>query len=256
MLSLEDNDLLTQVGSGTPMGDLMRQYWMPVYLTTDIGDNDSKPHRIRLLGENLIIFRDTAGRVGMLTEVCPHRGASLYWARNEENGLRCAYHGWKYDVAGQCVDMPNEPASSNFKDKIRVRAYPCQERNGLIWTYMGPREDPPPLPNIEFNVIPSGHITIHRDLQETNWLQGLEGNIDSSHLAFLHARLDPHGSAELAGPSPQNRGLSFVDPTPVMEVVSADEGSGGSRLRHCKVSATKQANPAANAPPHPKASSQ
>ena len=224
MLSVEDNELLTQVGPATPMGNLMREYWMPIYLSSDIAANDSKPERIKLLGEHLVIFRDTQGRAGLLSEVCAHRGASLYWSRNEESGLRCVYHGWKYDVTGACVDMPSEPAASNFRDKVHLRSYPLQERNGIVWAYMGPRETPPPLPDLEFNVLPSEHTMIRRDLQHTNWVQGLEGNIDSSHLSFLHTRLTPDGSADFVGPSPFNRGLYYEDVAPRMEVVPTDVG--------------------------------
>jgi phthalate 4,5-dioxygenase oxygenase subunit len=224
MLSKEDNELLTHVGPGTPMGALMRQYWMPIYLSTDLEKPDNKPHRIKLLHENLIIFRDTLGNVGLLTEVCAHRGASLYWSRNEENGVRCVYHGWKYDVTGRCVDMPNEPTASNFRDKVRIRSYPCQERNGVVWTYMGPREEPPPLPDLEFNLLPQEHLIIRRDLQESNWVQGLEGNIDSSHLSFLHTRLEATGNAEFYGEGPATRGLFYNGAAPKMEVVNTDAG--------------------------------
>ncbi len=139
MLSKEDNDLLCRVGPGTPMGDLMRQYWIPALLPSDLPQPDCDPIRVRLLGENLIAFRDSEGRVGLLDSECPHRCASLFYGRNEENGLRCVYHGWKFDVTGRCVDMPNEPGESNFKDRVRAIAYPCIERGGAIWAYMGPR---------------------------------------------------------------------------------------------------------------------
>jgi phthalate 4,5-dioxygenase len=224
MLSKEDSEILTHVAPGTPMGDLMRQYWMPIYLSTDLEKPDNKPHRIKLLHENLIIFRNTDGEVGLLSEICPHRGASLYWSRNEENGLRCVYHGWKFDITGQCTDMPNEPAASNFRDKVQAGAYPCQERNGIVWTYMGPRETPPPLPDLEFNMLPQDHLVIRRDMQESNWVQGLEGNIDSSHLSFLHTRLEAAGNAEFYGEGPATRGLFYNDPAPQMEVTNTDAG--------------------------------
>jgi len=224
MLSREDNQLLIQIGPGTDMGNLMRQYWMPIYLSTDLEKPDNKPQKIKLLGENLIIFRDTSGRVGLLSETCAHRGASLYWSRNEEDGIRCVYHGWKYDVTGQCVDMPNEPAASNFRAKVKTLAYPCTERNGVVWAYMGPRETPPPLPDLEFNLLPPEHVIIHRDLQETNWVQGLEGNIDSSHLSFLHTRLEAAGDADFYGHGPGTRGLFYEDAAPKMEVVNTDAG--------------------------------
>src|SRR5207249_638910 len=154
MLSKEENELLCRVGPGTVMGNLMRQYWVPALLSSELPEPDSAPLRVRLLGENLIAFRDSSGQVGLLDQACPHRGASLFFGRNEEEGLRCVYHGWKYDVTGACVDMLSEPPESNFKTRVRVTAYPCQERGGVIWTYMGPRTTPPPLPDIEPNTLP------------------------------------------------------------------------------------------------------
>src|SRR5919198_1122563 len=154
MLSKQDNELLTRVGRGTPMGDVLRQYWLPLLLTEELSKKDGNPLRVRVLGENLIAFRDTQSQVGLVAANCPHRGASLFFGRNVECGLRCVYHGWKFDVSGQCVDMPNEPPESNFKDKIRAVSYPCRERNGVIWAYMGPLEVPPELPALEWNLVP------------------------------------------------------------------------------------------------------
>src|SRR6266508_6516816 len=136
MLSNVDNELLCRVGPGTPMGELMRQYWIPAIRSDELPAPDCSPLRVRLLGENLIGFRDNSGEVGLVQNNCPHRGASLFFGRNEDNGLRCAYHGWKFDVTGRCVDMPNEPAESNFKDKVRQTAYPCVEAGGVVWTFM------------------------------------------------------------------------------------------------------------------------
>jgi phenylpropionate dioxygenase-like ring-hydroxylating dioxygenase large terminal subunit len=115
------------------MGDVMRRYWLPAFMSKEMPDADSDPMRLRLLGEDLVAFRDTHGKLGLLANSCPHRGASLFYGRNEEGGLRCVYHGWKFDVTGQCMDMPSEPIESNFKDKIRQRAYGIQERNGIVW---------------------------------------------------------------------------------------------------------------------------
>ena len=140
MLSASDNALLTRVGPGTVMGNLMREYWLPGLLSSELPTPDRDPVRLLLLGEKLVAFRDTSGKVGVVAHACPHRGASLFFGRNEEQGLRCVYHGWKFDVDRQCVDMPNEPAESDFKSKVKATAYPTRERNGLIWAYMGPAE--------------------------------------------------------------------------------------------------------------------
>jgi len=186
MLSSEDNELLCRVGRGTPMGNLIREYWIPALISTELSEADGPPVRVRLLGENLIAFRTTSGKVGLIQNHCPHRGASLFFGRNEEEGLRCAYHGWKFDCEGACVDMPSEPEESNFKAKVRARAYRCVERNGIVWTYMGPRETPPPLPDIEPNLVGGAEVVIQKALRECNWFQGLEGDVDTSHLGFLH----------------------------------------------------------------------
>jgi phthalate 4,5-dioxygenase len=186
MLSREDNERLSRVGPGTPMGELMRRYWIPACFSNQIPDADGPPIRVRLMGENLVAFRDTNGRVGLLDERCPHRTASLFFGRNEECGIRCVYHGWKFDVEGNCVDMPSEPEGSNFKTKIRIKAYPCLERGGLVWTYMGPAAKQPGFPEIEWAHLPENRRLVTRHIQESNWLQAVEGGFDTSHLAFLH----------------------------------------------------------------------
>src|SRR6266540_181052 len=185
MLSQEDNEILCRVGPGTPMGDLMRQYWIPALMPSEIPAPDCPPVRIRLLGENLIAFRATSGAVGIVANACPHRGASLFFGRNEEEGLRCVYHGWKFDVTGACIDMPSEPAESNFKNKVRVHAYPCIERTGVVWTYMGPRAVPPPLPGFPANMAPENNTAI-KEMRACNYMQVLEGDIYTVHAGFLH----------------------------------------------------------------------
>jgi nitrite reductase/ring-hydroxylating ferredoxin subunit len=184
VLSKEDNELMCRVGPGTPMGNLLRQYWIPALMPDELAP-DGPPLRLRLLGENLIAFRTTSGQAGIVANACPHRGASLFFARNEEDGLRCVYHGWKFDVGGACVDMPSEPAESNFKNKVRATAYPCVERNGIVWTYMGPRETPPSLPDLPPNLDPQCQVWTR--LEECNFMQALEGDIDTVHFGFLHA---------------------------------------------------------------------
>ena len=168
------------------MGNLMRQYWLPALLSSELPGPDSDPVRVMLLGEKLIAFRDSNGQVGLVQNNCPHRGASLFFGRNEECGLRCVYHGWKFDTSGQCVDMPNEPAESDFRTKVRAMAYPTRERGGIVFAYMGPRSEPPPLPDIEANSLPEGTWTVGAVQRQCNWLQALEGDIDTSHFGFLH----------------------------------------------------------------------
>ncbi|HUZ76311.1 MAG TPA: Rieske 2Fe-2S domain-containing protein [Chloroflexota bacterium] len=220
MLSVEDNTLITRVGPGTPMGSLMREYWLPGLLSSELPQPDGDPLRVMLLGEQLIAFRDSNGTVGLLQNSCPHRGASLFFGRNEECGLRCVYHGWKFDAAGTCVDMPNEPAESNFKHKVRALAYPCLERGGIVWVYMGPRSSPPPLPDLEANMLPEGEWSVNATQRECNWLQALEGDIDTSHFGFLHM-----GAQK---PEAQQEGTfshyALADRAPKYEVVDTDGG--------------------------------
>jgi len=190
MLSQQENELLTRVGPGTPMGDLLRQYWVPALLARELPAADGDPLRVRMLGEDLVAFRDSRGRVGVVQNNCPHRGASLFFGRNEEGGLRCVYHGWKFDADGACVDMPNEPPESDFKHKVRATAYPTSERNGVVWVYMGPSTQPPPLPELEWNLVPKSHVYLSKRVADSNWVQTLEGEIDSSHSGFLHTLLE------------------------------------------------------------------
>lgn len=192
MLSAEDNETLTKVGPGSAMGDWMRLFWIPFY-PADKLVADSQPQRVKLLGEDLVAFRDSAGAVGLVANACPHRGAPLMFGRNEECGLRCVYHGWKFDVAGHPVDMPAEPEDSRLKDRVRLKAYPCRERGGVVWTYMGDG-DAPELPDIEFNLVPEENVFVSFRVQECNWLQALEGEIDSAHAPILHGRIDGKGA--------------------------------------------------------------
>jgi phenylpropionate dioxygenase-like ring-hydroxylating dioxygenase large terminal subunit len=186
VLKVEENELITRVGPGTPMGNFMREYWVPAMLSSEVPTPDSDPLRVLLLGEQLIAFRDTRGKVGLIRNNCPHRGASLFFGRNEEAGLRCVYHGWKFDVDGHCVDMPNEPAESDFKSKVKAVAYPTVERGGIVWAYLGPRQTPPPLPDLEGNMQADSARTARANQLPCNWLQILEGDIDTTHVGFLH----------------------------------------------------------------------
>jgi phthalate 4,5-dioxygenase oxygenase subunit len=186
MLSKEENEIVTRVGPGTPMGNTMRRYWVPALLSSEIPEPDSAPVRVRLMGEDLVAFRDTEGKIGLLDELCPHRLASLYFGRNEECGLRCVYHGWKFDVSGACTDMMNEPEEHDFKHKIHIKAYPTIELGGLIWAYLGPIEKMPPAPKFAWTQVPETQRHVTKVIQENNWLQGLEGGLDTSHAPIMH----------------------------------------------------------------------
>jgi phthalate 4,5-dioxygenase len=221
MLSQEQNDRLTRTGPGTPLGRLFRSYWIPALLSEELPEPDCPPVRVKLLSERMIAFRDSEDRLGLLDEFCAHRGVSLWFGRNEECGLRCPYHGWKYDVTGQCVDMPNEPEHSSFAKKVRLKTYPLVQRGSVLWTYMGPPTSQPPLPEYEFATVPASHSFVSKRLQECNWLQAMEGGIDSSHVSFLHRgdlKTDP-----LFKGTRSNR-YNLTDMRPVFEVV---ESAGG-----------------------------
>jgi phthalate 4,5-dioxygenase oxygenase subunit len=190
----DDNEPLTRVGRGTPLGNFLRQYWHPVLLVSELPHPDCDQLRVRVLGEDLIAFRDTAGRVGFLGERCPHRRASFFFGRNEEGGIRCAYHGWKFDVDGRCLDMPNELPERKAKDRLRHTAYQACERGGAIWIYMGDERPAPPLPGLEWIDVPAEQRYQSKRVQRNNWLQALEGDIDQSHVGFAHRRLDRGGT--------------------------------------------------------------
>lgn len=221
MLRKEVNDLLTQTDAGTPMGELFRQYWIPAMLADELPENDCPPVRVKLLGEQMIAFRDTDGRYGLLEEFCAHRRVSLWFGRNEECGLRCPYHGWKFDVEGNCVDIPSEGEDSKFREEVKLRAYPLIKVGDVLWTYMGAEESRPTEPLWEFaTVAPEQTITTKR-IQENNWLQGLEGGIDSSHVSFLHSReLERDPLFKGAKANSYNMG----DLKPVFEVEPSDGG--------------------------------
>jgi phthalate 4,5-dioxygenase oxygenase subunit len=221
MLRAEENEYVTRVGPGTPMGGLMRQYWVPAMLSSELPKPDCPPVRVLLLGERLIAFRGTDGRVGLLDNFCPHRGASLFFARSEGCGLRCVYHGWQFDADGRCMDMPSEPAESNFKSKVRATAYPCRERGGVVWTYMGPREEPPALPDLEANQLPEDECLVSAYQRECNWLQGLEGDVDTAHIGFLHF------GSERAEDAPEGtfRYYTLKDRAPRYAVLDTEYGS-------------------------------
>ena len=202
MLSTEENEFLCRVGPGTPMGDLFRRYWNPFLLSSELRETDGPPVRVKLLGEELVAFRDTNGVVGLIGERCPHRGASLFFGINQECGLMCIYHGWKYDVDGNCVDMPSDLPGSTFKEKVHATAYPCWENNGVLWTYMGPAEKQPAYPDFIFNQMPPEHVSAIRVPIDCSYLQSMEGNFDSTHVGTLHLHYQDMIPADLDGDRP------------------------------------------------------
>jgi phthalate 4,5-dioxygenase len=234
MLSTQENTYLTQTGPGTPMGTLFRRFWLPVLLSSELPENDGPPLRTRILNEDLVAYRASNGHVGVLDAYCPHRRAPLFYGRNEECGLRCVYHGWKFDELGTCVDMPSEPPDSDFKDRIAIRAYPTYEVGGLVWIYMGPAEKQPERPPmLEWTELPESRRRIVKWFHENNYMQGIEGDIDTAHVSFLHSdkRPDPaRTNLELAR---QARNLFRVaDKHPRLTAMDTDYGVvyGGRRL--------------------------
>ena len=187
MTTANDSIELTRVGPGTAMGGLMREYWIPALMSSEIA-RGGVPVRLMLLGEKLIAFRDDTGRVGIMDHRCPHRCASLFLGRNEEGGIRCIYHGWKFEVTGRCLDMPNVQPLQDFKHKVHAKAYPTIERAGVVWVYMGQRaKKVPPLPAFEILDVPDAEVGVTLIQRDCNYLQALEGDIDTSHFGFLHA---------------------------------------------------------------------
>src|SRR5580698_10391882 len=182
MTTASDSVELTRVGPGTVMGQLMREYWIPALMSSEVARGGA-PLRLMLLGEKLIAFRDGEGRVGVMDHRCPHRCASLFLGRNEADGLRCIYHGWKFDVAGQCIDMPNVAPQQDFRHKVGAKAYHAVERAGVVWVYMGSRAEAPPLPGFEVLGVPDDEVGVLFVQRHCNYLQALEGDIDTSHIS-------------------------------------------------------------------------
>lgn len=193
MLTSENNQILTRVGPGTAMGGLFRHFWQPALLSEELSGPDCPPVRVRLMGEDFVAFRDSAGRVGLLDSHCPHRLADLYFGRNEEGGLRCVYHGWKFSVTGEVLDMPSEPSESPMRcnPNVRAKAYSVHEAGGIVWAYLGPVESIPPLPQMEFMGLPAANVYASKCLMKCNYQQALEGSIDTAHFTFLHRSIGP-----------------------------------------------------------------
>jgi phthalate 4,5-dioxygenase oxygenase subunit len=234
MLSQADNELLTRSGPGTPMGELLRRFWMPALLSEELAERDGPPKKIKILGEELLAFRTTDGKVGIVEQHCPHRGANLYYGRNEECGIRCAFHGWKFDVDGNCVDLPTSPPESDYKNSIKLLAYPTREWADMVWVYMGPRERMPELPQIEVALVPAASRYVTKKWQDCNWVQSVEGALDTAHFSFLHAVLAKDDAtaraalakaaiADQAAPDDRIRWI-HNDPRPKFTVLGHDAG--------------------------------
>jgi len=220
-------DVLTHTDPGTPGGDLLRRYWHPAALSEEAPPGGA-PVPVRIFGEDLVLFRDERGQPGLLALHCSHRSADLSYGRLEDGGIRCIYHGWLYDVQGRCLEQPGEPAGSTFRERIKHPAYPCIERSGVIWTYMGPGE-PPLLPNYEFLTVPDEQVFAIKLFHECNWLQGNEGNIDLIHLSFLH-----HSAyRDLAGNGAGGSRVTGGGAAPHQETVEAELTDYG--LSVCKI---------------------
>jgi phthalate 4,5-dioxygenase len=221
MLKTEHNELLTQTGPGTPGGELFRQYWIPALLAEELPENDCPPVRVKILSERLIAFRDSEGRYGLIDEFCAHRGVSLWFGRVEECGIRCAYHGWKYDVTGQCIEVPSAPENTTFIRHTRLTSYPLVKVGDVLWTHMGHPEPRPALPEFEFSQVPPEQTFCSKRWQESNWLQALEGGIDSSHVSWLHSgglKTDPLFKGT------KGNEYNLADFQPFFEVAEADGG--------------------------------
>ncbi|HET9075292.1 MAG TPA: Rieske 2Fe-2S domain-containing protein [Acidimicrobiales bacterium] len=220
MISKEENERLCLVHPGTDMGEVFRRYWIPFALAGELGEPDGPPIRVRLLGEDLVAFRDSTGAVGLVDAFCSHRRAPLFYGRNEECGLRCVYHGWKFDRTGACVDLPTEPPTSRFREHVGITAYPTWEGGGLVWTYMGPAGSAPPPPDYEWMRVPPSHFRISKTVEACNFLQAVEGGIDTAHSSYLH-------NLDITNPNQ----LRVLDGHPKLEVDYTDYGYSYASLR-------------------------
>jgi phenylpropionate dioxygenase-like ring-hydroxylating dioxygenase large terminal subunit len=226
MLSAADNELLTRTGVDAPMGQFFRRFWQPVALSEELPEPDGPPIRVQVMGERLVAFRDTDGRVGLVDPRCPHRGADLFYGRNEGCGLRCVYHGWKFDVAGKPVDLPNAPSNSPYYETLRLKAYPTREYGDIVWAWMGPKDRVPEIPELEFGQMPASHRFVSKRMQECNWAQAMEGGLDTSHFSFLHMPAPHVRSNENPDAPADERRLRWIrdDPMPRFTVVDHDVG--------------------------------
>jgi len=231
MLTREENELLCRVEGDAPMGQLMRRHWMPACLAEDVAVAGCTPRRIRLLGEDLVVFRDTEGRLGLLDDYCPHRRASLALGRNENCGLTCLYHGWRIDVEGNVLEMPSEPPDSGFKERVKHKSYPVREAAGMIWTYMGPADEMPEFEAPAFAPTADTPVAVAKIVIDCNWAQILEGAIDSAHSSTLHSSDMVPARVERAGVTPERWLRPSTDKAPRLEVVPTSFGFRYAALR-------------------------
>src|SRR5712692_10251346 len=234
MLTSSDNELLTRTDAGTAMGEYFRRFWQPIALSREIAEPDCPPIHVKVMGEDLVAFRDTKGRVGLIEPHCAHRGANLFFGRNEDCGIRCIYHGWKYDVNGKCVDLPNVPPGSRYHDTISIKAYPTREFGEIVWAYLGPPEHmPESVPQLEFGMLPPSQRYVTKRLQQCNWAHSMEGALDTAHFSFLHMPAPRVASYENPNAAADERRLRWLrnDPMPQFSILEHEVGFvvGGSR---------------------------
>ena len=239
MLSAADNELLTRTGPDTSMGRYFRRFWQPVALSRELPERDGAPIRVRILGEDLVAFRNAEGAVGLVDSRCPHRGANLYFGRNEDCAIRCVFHGWKFDMEGRPVELPNVPPGSRYHETIRLTAYPTREYGGVVWGYLGPRDGDrddaslPEVPALDFGAVPESHRYVTKKLQECNWAQSIEGALDTSHFSFLHMPAPGIASNDNPDAPADEKRLRWIrdDPLPAFSLLEHDVGFvvGGAR---------------------------
>ena len=237
MLSAADNEILVRTGAGTPMGEYFRRFWLPVALSREMPAPDSPPIRVKVMGEELVAFRDSKGRVGLIEPHCAHRGSNLFFGRNEECGLRCVHHGWKYDVEGRCVDMPNVPPGAAMQGKVSIKAYPTREFGELVWAYLGPAPDAgeslPEIPQLEHGLLPASQRYVTKRLQQCNWAQSMDGAVDTAHFSFLHMPAPGFSSNRNAAIAADEKRIGWLreDPMPQFTIIDHEVGFviGGAR---------------------------
>jgi len=234
MLSATDNAYLNSSEPDTPMGNYLRCHWHPVALSEEVAKPDCAPIRLKVMGEDLLLFRDSKGKTGLIEPFCAHRGADLFFGRNEECGIRCIYHGWKYDIHGNCIDMPNVPKDAAYHGKIKIKAYPTQEFADMVWAYMGPPDIQPfEVPQLEAGLVPPSHRYVTKRLVECNWTHSMEGALDTAHFSFLHMpapAFRKDDSSNIAADESRIRWLRN-DPAPRFKIIDHEVGFliGGAR---------------------------